>query len=156
MCKNIILIKLNYKIQTLHLIIYGCGDSFDINLFQPIKNRNSIKPFGGLWASPINSTYSWKDWCRDNDFGDCSSQFEIECTGNTIIIDSFLDLDNLIWQKSEFGSNNPDYEKMLEFGIDMIYLTEYGQHETRFSDPGLYGYDCECVLIMNPMCVKIP
>ena len=39
---------------------------------------------------------------------------------------------------------------MVNLGYDAIFLTEKGQHETRFSEPSLYGWDCECVLVMNP------
>ena len=36
-------------------IHYGCT-SFDKLKFQEIK--------GGLWASPIDAEYGWKDWCE--------------------------------------------------------------------------------------------
>ena len=45
------------------LIHYG-SDSYNPDKFQPIRNRHSfVKPFGGLWTSPINSNWSWKHWC---------------------------------------------------------------------------------------------
>jgi hypothetical protein len=47
----------------------------------------------------------------------------------------------------------PDFERLLEDGIEGVYLTERGQEETRFGldNPwcDLYGWDCECVLVMR-------
>ena len=62
------------------------------------------------------------------------------------------------WRKNKNGSSfkfliGIDFEKMLSDGIDAIYLTEKGEQETRFESPGLYGWDCECVLVMNPDCI---
>ena len=53
----------------------------------------------------------------------------------------------------EWGKLYPDFEKMVKMGYDAIYLTDKGQMETRFTMPDLYGWDCECVLVMNPDCV---
>lgn len=43
----------------------------------------------------------------------------------------------------------PDFEAIHEAGVDAVYLTQQGERETRFNDPSLYGWDCECVLVMN-------
>ena len=141
------------SVQKFHLITYGCGDKFDIKLFKPIKNRMHTKPEGGLWGSPVDCEYGWRQWCEDEGYGDLSSKFKTNCIGNTLIINHLIDLNNFIWQKNDYCNDFPDYEKMLKSGVDIIYLTESGQRETRFSNPGLYGYDCESVLIMNPACI---
>jgi len=51
----------------------------------------------------------------------------------------------------------PDYET-LSIEYDAIHLTVNGQQTTRFSDfeigVGLYGWDCESVLVMNTECIK--
>ena len=47
-----------------------------------------------------------------------------------------------------------NFEELARSGIDAIFLTEEGEHATRFSEPGLYGWDCESILVMNPHCVK--
>jgi hypothetical protein len=44
---------------------------------------------------------------------------------------------------------------MMTYEVDAIHLTERGEHETRLSQPySLYGWDCECVLIMNPKGIR--
>lgn len=140
--------------MSFNLITYGLGDSFKKELFNPIKNKFHIKPKGGLWASPVGCQYGWKEWCESNDFGDISSHFETVYTGRTLVIDSLRDMNKIIWQPEKYTLRFPDYEAMLRNGIDAIYLTERGEEETRYDINNLYGYDCECVLVMNPKCIK--
>ena len=42
-----------------------------------------------------------------------------------------------------------DFEAMAK-DYDVIKLTDEGQWKTRLTNPSLYGWDCECILIMNP------
>ncbi len=143
-----------------NLISYGLGDRFDENLFMSIKNEDSIKPDGGLWASPVDSEYGWKDCCEGNKLNkSLSSKFEFVYEGRTLVINSLDDLDNIIWRKVETNGcilYFPDYEAMLSNGIDAIYITINGEIETSsmFAKPNLWGYDCECIIIMNPKCIN--
>ena len=49
------------------LIHYG-NNKFDEDLFLPIKNKRWEKPDGGLWTSPKNSKWGWKDWWISSEF----------------------------------------------------------------------------------------
>lgn len=50
-------------------ITLGCGDRFEISKFDKPRNRECFcKPFGGLWSSPENSTWGWRDWCEAENF----------------------------------------------------------------------------------------
>jgi len=139
----------------LHLVTYGKGDYFNIAKFEQIKNK-FIKPEGGLWASPVNVSYGWINWCKDNDFGDLSSNFEFVFIGNIFKIDSVRHAALMPWVKLlDTSIKYPDFEKMVSLGCDAIYLTAKGEAETRFSNPSLYGWDCESVLVMNPKCINI-
>ena len=142
------------SVRTLHLITYGLGISYRKELFTPIKNREHTKPEGGLWASPVGCSYGWQQWCESENWGDLTNSFETIYEGRTLVIDSLRDLSNVVWQEGSSYRDCPDYEAMLRLGIDAIHLTERGEQETRFSHPGLYGYDCECVLVMNQECVR--
>ena len=52
-------------------IHYG-SDKFEPEKFQPIKNKMlSVKPTGGLWASPVNAKEGWRQWCERNNFQYC-------------------------------------------------------------------------------------
>lgn len=134
----------------LHLITYGCGKSFAVAKFKPVKNIMFIKPEGGLWASPTDSSYGWREWCESEDYGDLSHHFTFQFEGNVFVINSCSDAARMPWI-----GNTPDFEEMVRLGYDAIFLTENGQTETRFGEPSLYGWDCECVLVMNPRCVVI-
>ena len=135
----------------LNLITYGKGKKFISSKFTPIENIPFfVKPKGGLWASPVNAAWGWREWCKIEEFGDISNNFTFVFDGNVFVIDSISSAASMPWIDHD---KSIDFEKMLELGYDAIYLTEKGQKETRFSTPSLYGWDCECVLIMNPECI---
>jgi hypothetical protein len=128
--------------------------------FQPIKNRTwANKPEGGLWATPVNSKFGWKQWCELQDFRTnlLKKKFEFYYVGNIVKIDSLKDAQNkLVWYPVDVNipsitrkSINFDYMKYI--GVDAIWITENGESETRFNyEYSMYGWDCESVLIMNP------
>ena len=138
----------------LDCIVYGNGNKFHIEKFVPVKNFRFVKPKGGLWASPVNSRYGWKEWCADNDFGYFDTKFEFTYSGNTLVVESESDLIGLPVDPDMRLLGFLNFEELARSGIDAIFLTEEGEHATRFSEPGLYGWDCESILVMNPHCVK--
>ena len=134
----------------LQLITYGCGEKFDPSKFTPIKNIKFVKPEGGLWASPIESSYGWRDWCRDESYdGKLSQYFTFILEGNIYTINNTYDASCMPWIKEHEWLRCPDFEQMVKLGYDAIFLTEEGQQKTRFGKPSLYGWDCESVLILN-------
>jgi hypothetical protein len=142
----------------LKLITYGLGNEFDIKKFKPITNTTFIKPRGGLWASQVEASYGWHQWCRENEYGNLETSFEFEFEGNILKIDSYDDARNMTWLPNNAVYsciNSPDFEAIAKQGFDAIWLTEKGETETRFSKPSLYGWDCECVLIINPFGVLL-
>lgn len=157
------------EISKMTVIFYG-SSIFSFDKFEKIKNRTYMnKPEGGLWTSPLDSEYSWKKWCEDEDFRACeeknSFKLKIKTNSKILKINTNSDLINLPLQNlSEEGFNGNahirtyiDFEKILEIGIDAIWLTENGQTETRLSYPlNLYGWDCETVLILNKDCCHEP
>ena len=138
--------------QKMKLVTYGLGNELDISKIRPIINDKFVKPQGGLWSSPINSNYGWVDWCKDENFGECETSFEFEIDANVLIINSLDDLKQLPMIKYKYG-NYLDFEEIIQQGYDAIFLTERGQQNTRMSTPNLYGWDCECVLVLNPNCI---
>src|SRR4051812_45311992 len=133
------------------------------------KPKNSvwgigIKPeSGGLWTSSfVGGSSGWVNWCIAESFR--SSKFKawlLEPKDANII--TIEDVDDLIAMKKKYpsvlgGEKDPllgigshwrdtlNFELMYDSGVDGIHLTEEGQWKTRFSHPGLYGWDCECTL----------
>jgi hypothetical protein len=136
----------------LELIHYG-HDKFDITKFDKIENTNWIKPKGGLWASPINSKWGWKDWCESENYCDLSCYFIFNYSGNILVINSKNSLNKLPFYNPDISYKfifAIDFEKLSK-EYDAILLTEQGQKETHFSLPkNLCGWDCESICIFNP------
>lgn len=134
---------------------YGSSE-YKKNSHNPIKDRPfRNKPLGGLWGSPVDSQYGWEAWCRSEEFNTdkLDLKFEFEVKGKIFVIDGKLDLELLDWTSEDFlCSGYPIFEPLAN-SYDAVYLTRNGEVETRFGDKSLYGWDCECVLVMNPDCV---
>ncbi len=144
--------------KELKLIHYG-ADTYKKELFLKIQNGVYLnKPDnGGLWTSPINSTHSWKDWCKANEFRNCSEEnsMQLQFTGNVWVIEDLADLLALpkifIGFNKILGKPQIDFEELIKRGVDAIHLTQQGEYNTRFSPiEDMYGWDCETVLILNP------
>lgn len=153
-------------------IHYG-HDSFDRNLFTPISNREMfVKPHGGLWASPIDASWGWYDWCHSEKF--CTDRlyesftFTLSEKAKVIHIRSVADLEKLPEQKlsERFRDTIPwswkcvDFEKLLADGIDAVelHLSEENLSGHSFMDGlyyRMYGWDCDSILIMNPDVVEV-
>lgn len=144
-------------------ITLGCGDRFEISKFDNPKNRECFcKPFGGLWSSPENSTWGWRDWCEAENFwidkiNGSSFRFQLKPGSKVYTIDSPFDLIQIPYKiktpLSCFGSDLIDFEIMAK-EYDGILLTVNGQNTTRFSEyeygMSLYGWDCESLLVLRP------
>ena len=142
------------------VLIHFGSSRYNKSKVHPIKNENWCKPKGGLWTSPINSNYGWKEWCEAENFRDCffenSFKLKLKDDAKIFIIDSLSDLQKAPLVDFKIGEH---YQKQyLNFELiansyDAIWLTEKGQHQTHLSYPlSLYGWDCESVLILNPNC----
>lgn len=136
---------------------YG-STKFQPELVLPVKNSTWCKPKeGGLWTSPIDSTWGWKDWNESEQYRECNEEnsFVIQVKENSkiLIIDSLSDLLNapLI---SGYSGKVLDFE-LIATKYDAIWLTSKGQNKTYLSHPtNLYGWDCETVLILNSECCE--
>jgi hypothetical protein len=148
------------------LVHYGTS-YIDLSLIEEIKNKLfSNKPEGGLWCSPIESKNEWKDFLIGEDWRtetlEKSVIFELKPNSKILKIDSYKDLkkqvsifEKKIYPEHSYLRGFLDYEKLtLEY--DAIFLTANGQYDTRMAfDTNLYGWDCECLLILNKDCLSI-
>lgn len=136
-------------------IHYG-HERFEIEKFVPVKNIDlHNKPKGGFWASPIDAPFGWRNWCEEEaERCDDTNKFvfQIKDNANVIHIRNFTDLEKIPRRKSIIcGVVYPDFEKMIEEGIDAIelHLTCNGNRDSDLYF-ALYGWDCDSILIMNP------
>jgi hypothetical protein len=144
---------------------YG-SSKFQNEKFKSIKNELYFtKPSGGLWASPIDAKFGWKDWNECSSFAECSEencfQFRLDADAKVLDIYSEKDLDGLPVKGLDGlpaldGLHSfLDFEELLRQGYDAIELhlsqekpvNTFGLHGLRYR---LYGWDCDSILVMNP------
>jgi hypothetical protein len=115
----------------------------------------SSKPNGGLWASAVDATWGWKDWCKSEKFMRCTEDncfsFHLAPTANVLVIDSADCLEGLPrLETGEFSHDlwvTLDFEKLRDSGVDAIELVLSADQRLYWE---LYGWDCDSILIMNP------
>lgn len=138
-------------------IHYGHKE-FDPQKFQEIKNVPMFpKPNGGLWASPIDAKHGWKNWCEAENFRECSQDnsfsFTLRNDARVYHIRSVTDVKAMPQVNTEISVYYvPNFEKMLADGWDAIelHLSECGALYW-----ALYGWDCDCILVLNPDIVEV-
>lgn len=125
---------------------------FDRDLFEPIKNKTFVKPFGGLWASNVNARYGWKDWCEVEEFCECDKEnsfsFTLSDDARILQINSTKDIKNLPSHQGDFSYPWVILDfKEISKTYDVIEANISNSSELYFA---LYGWDCDCILVMNP------
>jgi len=139
-------------------IHYG-HKNFDLSKFQEISNREMfVKPLGGLWGSPINAEFGWKDWCEAEEFKECnednSFKFILSENANIYYINCKEDIMKLPSIEYPFHTPwiNLDFEMIKANGIDAIQFNLSNDKGVNFEDQLyylLYGWDCDSILILT-------
>lgn len=149
-------------------IHYG-SSAFDIERFLPIqtyhyndKKLASKKPWGGLWASPIDTKYGWKEYTEKvgRELRPESFTFKLKNDAKVLVIDKSEDLDSL--KPIRGATYGFDFEDAA-INYDAIFLSEDGlESQGGFSfsydnnsmyyqsQKNLFGWDCVSILVLNP------
>lgn len=138
---------------------------FDKELFNPISCLEHFnKPLGGLWASPLDSSYNWEQWCETNNFNNiigkdkyCKNNkfyFRLKDNARLLSITSAKQLDDLPQIKDDITSS---VFKILDF---MTLQEEYDAIEVLISNDyqlywDLYGWDIDSIIVMNPDVIEV-
>lgn len=141
-------------------IHYG-HTQFRRDLFCGIKNRVMFsKPWGGLWASPVDAKNGWIDWCEQEHFRWCdlsnSFEFTLSDKAKVLHIYGVEQLENLPRLDESLAMwVCLDFEQLLADGYDAVelHLSEEKNLGGGFMDGlywSLYGWDCDSILVMNP------
>lgn len=125
------------------------------------------KPPFGLWASPVDAEYGWKDWCQDEEFNLESFNehfvFTLKDDAKILKINSFKDWNEVLLNtksltKSIMGSRTiQEKQKIWDYicknydGMLLILsnTTDLAYH-MEFS-----AWDCDSIVIFNPDIVII-
>lgn len=144
--------------------------SYGTDSYSPIKFKNvdlehwatacNNKPYGGLWASPVDSKWGWADWCKSEDFHieslNKSFLFKLKPTANIYVIDNIKDLIEVSTYISEYMPVlTINFKKLIDNNYDGIFVTEHASRALRthnFSGiiHDLSSWDCESICIFNP------
>jgi hypothetical protein len=154
-------------------IHYGASN-YEPQRFTTILNTLlGVKPEGGLWATPENADYGWKEWCESNEFNmdrlNKHFKFKLSQQANILQINCVEDLKSL--PKAEppqiGGAKLPssimswvllDFEKLLQNGVDAIQVNISNDTALEFDDKlyyALYGWDCDSILVMNKDVIEV-
>ena len=143
------------------------GDLFDITKFHEVKNAKTpwAKPNGGYWASPVESTNGWKDWCLREDFlcfGDWykdinrSQRFTIDGDAKILYIRNKAEV-NFFKTTYQIADPHhmcfavyPDFEKLVVDGYQAIYYED--NVDTHYP---MMCWDCDSLLVLDPSIIKI-
>jgi hypothetical protein len=119
--------------EKMKLIHFG-SPFYKSELFQPISDVPFFnKPKGGLWTSPASSKYGWREWCKEESYGDISEYFNVRFNGTVFKIDSVADMEKLPWiECNEIHFVSFQALCALNFTYDAIHLTVKGQEVTGY------------------------
>lgn len=144
-------------------IHYG-SPRFELGRWTPIQAEygGMFKPLGGLWASPVDAPFGWSAWCEQENFRlDCLREsFTFELKPGARVLE--LTPDNVWELPQNKDALFPRLEEERSSGyasvkdIDFVALAQqYDVLEcslTKYPSLywSLYGWDCDCILVMNP------
>ena len=143
------------KLKEMKYRHYG-SKSFDPSLFENVKNENNwVKPLGGFWLSPINSSYfTWEDFCKGENFKVETlseyADFKIKKDARVLILNTIESIKN---QPEKYYNNNQGFTSFVRFNYESIAK----DYDAIFYDEisfdirmAMYGWDCTTLLVMNP------
>lgn len=137
------------------------------DLFQPIKNGNGYKPYGGIWATIHNKEYiNYNEW-MDHILLNPYILFNIDKTNPLEIPAVYITLKNntnifmlntkesLTYLLEKFPLNNwIDFEKLSKY-YDGIYINilELARQTTKEQFNKLLSYSVNTLILFNPECI---
>lgn len=110
-----------------------------------------MKPKGAFWTSTyIDGSSAWLGWCEYEQpdwIYDYNFVLTVDPDANVYVIDTLEDLERLVGMYPYDGPISRyltciDWAEMAK-DYDGVQLTEEGQWATRYTTPGLNGWDCE-------------
>ena len=135
---------------------------FDKNVFDPITKSNIVtnKPVGGLWGSPVDSDWTWKDWCEGERFHleKLNSSFKFTLANGSKVFHIRTNDDVL---KLPIERYPEDDLWITGWTYDWIKISKkYDAVELHISDnysvfhECFYSWDVDSIVVLNPDVVR--
>lgn len=111
-----------------------------------------------LWVSPVQSTYGWAAWCRDEAWGSLETQtrwlLALGTAARILTIDGQADLAHVVRRYTHtripYLTTRPQLDwRRIAGDFDAVHLTASGHAATRLTTPGTYSWDCESLAIFH-------
>lgn len=145
-------------------IHYG-ATSFNPSMWCDITN-DWVKPKGGLWASPIDGAFTWKDWNEYEKFRECNDErsfkFTIKFGYRVLYLETFEDFLDLNAKYIARGNvteiNDPcslvwihlDFEKLKADGICAVEIKHNGITNNAF-----HCWDCDSIVVLDKDAINV-
>ena len=159
------------------IYIHWGSEEFIPKKFKKISNTFIAKPKGGLWASPENAEYGWKEFCKDSGFNlnRLQNSFKFKLNGGAKVLDlsSYRDflkipldetktkassLEEIPWMPTRTGY--PLDWKALVGKYDAIEINYSDfEYDTENEENSINEYpvfwDCDSICIINPEIIEM-
>lgn len=148
-------------------IHYG-SDTFKPELVTKKKNNHSNaipKPDFGLWASPVETSYGWKDFSMEGRNYSKSFKFILNEYAKVLTIRSENDilpyieknplLPNIFSHRANKTTmfDTINFDRIINDGynaIELVITDDWSMHGGVFN-----SWDCDCIVIFNPDIIKV-
>jgi len=131
--------------------------------FDPIYVRYEVHPLAckpnmGLWASPVDTDWGWKDWCESEQWScsdmnlhfyftlsDSAKIFEVHSEDD--ILPYLISTGTPTFTKTSIG-DGIDFDRIFREGYDGMELfisEDYSMHDGVFN-----VWDCDSIVVWNP------
>lgn len=117
--------------------------------FRNFRNKPGVGV--GIWASPVDAEYGWREWCENEDFYteklDRHFEFTLKPDAKILTVTSVNDVEDYLFYSKIFLAGILDFEKISKDydGMEIIH----GDNYTNLHDDLFYTWDCDSIVIWN-------
>ena len=123
------------------------------------SNMAINKPDFGLWGSPVDCKFGWKDWCESEDFRtdtlDRYFVFKVKDGARIFIVRKNNDVSDYLYTPYLYSSAGTyiDFNKIMKEydGIELIHGYNYWDLHYGY----FYSWDVDSIVVWNPDVIEV-
>ena len=129
----------------------------------PGGNMAINKPDFGLWGSPVDCEFGWKDWCESEDFRtdtlDRYFVFKVKDGAKIFTVRKDSDISDYLYTphlytlKYMFPPNYIDFNKIMKEYDGMELIHGYNYWDLHFGH--FYSWDVDSIVVWNPDVIEV-
>lgn len=124
---------------------------------EPGSNMAINKPDFGLWGSPVDCEFGWKEWCESEDFHtdtlDSHFIFRVKEDANIFTVRRDIDVSAYLCSPYLTPLTCIDFNKIMKEydGMELIHGDNYSSlHYSYF-----YSWDVDSIVVWNPDVIEV-